>query len=102
MAVSISVQAIGAFTPEDRRGMIYVIEKENARRAALDPPGTPLPLSDNIEIRNSYEVVTTATMQAAHDSYIEQSNVASLRDVRTVWDAATDAQRNAALAALTS
>ena len=97
----ISANVTGSLDQEDRRAMVYIINQENARRAALDPPGEPLPISTNVEIRQSYAVVQSALLTAAHLSYVQQSNVATLQDLREAWNTATDNQRNAALAALT-
>ena len=98
----ISANVTGSLDQEDRRAMLFIVEAENARRAALDPPEDPLPISTNVEIRQSYAVVQSALLTSAHLSYVQQSNVASLQDIRAAWDSATDAQRNAALNALTS
>lgn len=95
------VQASGTADQEDRRAMDLEISKENARRATLSPPGTPLPNSTATERRQSYEAIFTPKVQAAHQNNINESNVATLEDLRTAWAAATDQQRNAALAALT-
>ena len=97
----ISANVSGTLDQEDRRAMLFVVEAENARRAALDPPEDPLPISTNVEIRQSYAVVQSALLTAAHLSYIEQSDVASLAEIRELWGPASDAQRNAARAALT-
>lgn len=91
----------GTLDQEDRRAMLFIVEAENARRAALNPPEDPLPISTNVEIRQSYAVVQSALLTAAHLSYIEQSDVASLAEIRELWGPASDAQRNAARAALT-
>ena len=91
----------GSLDQEDRRAMLFIVNAENARRAALNPPEDPLPISTNVEIRQSYAVVQSALLTAAHLSYIEQSDVASLAEIRELWGPASDAQRNAARAALT-
>lgn len=91
----------GTLDQEDRRAMLFIVKAENARRTALVPPEDPLPISTNVEIRQSYAVVQSALLTAAHLSYIEQSDVASLAEIRELWGTASDAQRNAARAALT-
>lgn len=97
----ITAQVTGTLDQADRRGMLLIVRRENVRRAALDPPMAALPLSTNTEIRNSYEAIQSALLVSSHLDYIKQSDVASLADVRIAWEAATDQQRNAALAALT-
>lgn len=97
----INVQVTGTIDVEDRRAMYLEITRENARRAALDPPLEPLGMADNVERRASYELIRTERERAAHLSAIVDSNVATLAEIRTAWNAASDAQRNAALAALT-
>lgn len=99
--IVINVQITGTIDQEDRRAMDLEITRENARRAALTPPATPLPMSTNTEKRVSYEQILTPRVVAAHMNNINESNVATLAEVRTAWAAASDQQRNAALAALT-
>ena len=96
----IECRVTGTLDTEDRRAMLFIVNQENARRAALTPPGEQLSVADNTAIRTSYQTAQTSVLVAAHSSYIQQSNIASLADIRAVWDAATDQQRNAALAAL--
>ena len=98
--VTIAANVTGIADEEDRRAMVHVIDAENARRAALDPPGVALTKSTAVERRTSYETVMAMRLGEIHASYIAQSNVASLADVRALWATATDAKRNAALAAL--
>lgn len=98
--VVITYNITGTADTEDRRAMEYVIAQENARRAALDPPEAALPMSTATERRVSYETVMAPRMAEIHRSYINQSDVATLQEVRALWPAATDAKRAAALAAL--
>lgn len=101
MATIVSVvQFTGTADEEDRRAFQYVVEQENARRAALTPPGTPLPASTVAERRSSYELIATPKVLQWHLSNIRESDVATLAQVRARWPIATDAQRAAALAAL--
>lgn len=102
MALLIEAKVTDTPTQEDKRAAEFIVIQENERRAALDPPEAALPMSTNVELKNSYEIVLAVLLNQAHASYIEQSNVASLRDIRDAWDNATDAQRNAALNALTN
>lgn len=97
----IAVTVTGALDQADKRAMLYIVNAENARRAKLTPPGTPLPIATNAEIRDSYKIVQGDLLIAAHLDYVKQSDVATLADIRTLWEAANDTQRNAARAALT-
>jgi hypothetical protein len=96
----IAAQVTGTLDTADRRAMLYIVEQENAQRAALVPPDAPLPHSTNTEIRTSYAIVQSALLNKAHLSYVDQSDIATLQDIRTLWPNATDQQRAAAKAAL--
>jgi hypothetical protein len=100
MPLIIEAKVTDTPTQEDKRAAEYIVTQENARRAALDPPEDPLPMSTNGELKNSYEVVLTAILVGAHASYINQSDVASLAEIKALWGPASDAQRNAARSAL--
>ena len=100
--IVIAVQVTGTADQEDRRAMNLEIGRENARRAALIPPGTPLPNSTVAEKRASYELCLKPKLDGCHQGNVSDSNVATLAELRTAWNSATDQQRNAALAALTS
>lgn len=99
--IVIAVQVTGTADQADRRAMDLEIARENARRAALIPPGTPLPNSTTAEKRASYEICLAPKLVGNHQANIVESNVATLAELRTAWNSATDQQRNAALAALT-
>lgn len=96
----INATVSGTLDQADRRAMLLVIGIENTRRTALTPPETALPFSTNLEIRESYRVVQSAMLNAAHLDYVRQSDIATLSDIRALWEAADDAKRNAARAAL--
>lgn len=96
----ISANVTGTLDQADRRAMLYIVELENARRAAATPPGTPLPISTNTEIRTSYATVQSALLNSAHLSYVKQSDFVTLQEIRGLWPNATDQQRAAAAAAL--
>jgi hypothetical protein len=87
---------------EDLRTAKYMIGLENEKRAAADPPETPLPDGTNAEVKSSYETILLEIITNAHASYTRQANEASQTEnnVRARWNAATDAERAAALAAL--
>lgn len=101
MPLAIAVTVSGTADESDLRAARFMVAQENARRAALTPPGTPLPTSTGAELRTSYQTVLSAVVVSAHGSYVKQSSEAALRnEFKTAFDAATDAQRAAALAAL--
>lgn len=101
MALSITVSVSGTATQDDARAARYMVARENERRAALDPPGTPLATSTAAELRASYQTVLGAVVTASHASYVQQSTEHALRnEFRQAFEAATDQQRAAALAAL--
>ncbi len=97
MAIVITTNATGTIDPPDRRAMDYIIDQENARRAALTPPGIALPISTAAERKASYETCLNAIMVTAHASYVAQAGI-DLADVRAIRQAlpnATDAQLTA-------
>jgi len=99
--VVITSNVTGIADEQDRRAMNLLIDQENARRAALVPPGTPLPKSTGAERKASYELLLNERLAAMHASYIEQAGSTALfRDIRPRWEIATDAQRTACLNAL--
>ena len=97
----LTVNATGAADEEDRRAMNLAIDRENEIRAAQTPPGTPLPKSNATERKASYEAVLSPRVQSAHQSLILEAGQQTLfRDLRPLWNAANDAKRAAAIAAL--
>lgn len=86
---------------EDRRAYKFVVEAENARRAAATPPETPLPASTNNERKSSAEIIYAQRVQEMHRSYIKQADDVTKREIIAAFDAQPDeAKRAAALAAL--
>jgi hypothetical protein len=81
---------------EDRRAMDLIIARENERRAALVPPGTPLPNSTAAERKSSYESLIAPMLLDAHKAFIREAGDLSFRNMKARWDIATDAQRIAA------
>lgn len=89
----------------DRDAGKYMIGLENERRAALTPPGAPLPFATAAEIKTSYEAVFNAIVQAAHLGHIAAAaeNNATARQIReALKNSPTQAQLNAALTGLTT
>jgi len=99
MATAVIAATVGGvLDQDDKRAMTMIVNAANVRRASESL--ALLPMSTNVELRDSYKVVQSELLVAAHADYIKQSNVATLADIRARWDAATDVQRNAALAEL--
>jgi len=57
----------------DTRAAKYIIKVENDRRAALDPPGTPLPDATGAEVKSSYLTILIDIISNAHTDYIRQA-----------------------------
>lgn len=98
--ITLAVNATGVADDEDRNAMVYAIEQENIRRAALDPPLSALPSSTAAERRASYETIASGKITGWHQDQMALGTVASLAQIRELWPTATAAKRNAALAAL--
>lgn len=94
MAVAIAANVTGTVDQGDRRAMDAQIAAENARRAALQPPGNPLANSTAAERKASYEVVLNARIAEVHASYVSQANVdfADVKAIRQALPNATDSQ----------
>ena len=122
---TLSVSITGTPDAEDRRVALFMIGRENARRAidndaitqenarraALDPPDASLPLiailptSTAGEIRSSYQTVLSENIRKANLSYIKQANEAAgeeqaFKDLKPLWADATPQKKAAAIAAL--
>ena len=97
-----AVNITNASASRDGQAATDQVEQENIRRAAEDPPGTPLPLSTNAELLASYKTVLESLLDSAHESFVLQAARRSQQEAAAAWLAATDAQRAAALAALTA
>ena len=100
-AITFSVGFTGTPDEYDIAAAQYVIDAENARRAAQDPPESPLPDGSGAEIKSSYLGELGKAVDSAHANYAKAARTQSLEtQVRQAWIDATDAQRAAALAAL--
>jgi hypothetical protein len=95
---------IATFDRDDREVANAAIEAENQRRSLMTPPGTPLPNSTAAEMRASYQTIMADRVMAVHQAGIKSitANNTTVRQIRDAAMVATDAQRAAALAALTS
>ena len=93
----------GTTTENDIAAARFIIDSENVRRAAIDPPESPLPTGNSAEIKASYLTILAEIVTKAHNSYIIQAGNKSEEEanVGSLWKEATQAQRDAAIAALT-
>ena len=99
-AITFSVDFSGTPDEMDRAAAQYIVDEENARRAAQVPPETPLPDGTGAELKASYLQMLEQIITNAHASYLKQFRTKEIRDVKVRWDLATDAERAAALAEL--
>jgi len=102
MNITFQIDYTGTPDEEDIRAATFAIDKTNEALAAADPPGTPWPKSTNVELKASYLSILEAKGQLTHASYEKQSSQIDLESAKISWDNATDAQRAAALSALTA
>lgn len=78
----------------------FVVEKENSRRAKADRP--LLPVGTFVERKVSYVSLLSSLVQQAHENYIAEqaTEQAKADNFASRWLEASDAEREAALAAL--
>ena len=73
-----SLNYTGTPDADDQRAARYIIDQENARRAALDPPGTPLEKTPGSALKANYlHLLMDDVLTNAHLSYIGQANDAA-------------------------
>ncbi len=73
MTATIKIQ--GRLTADDEDAALYIIDRENTRRAAA-PPGAVLdllPVTTPAEIKDSYEAVWDHIIETSHADYIRQA-----------------------------
>ena len=94
-----AVNVTEANAERDGQAARYIVDQENERRAALDPPGDPLPTTPAGELLTSYETCLAQTLESAHESYALQavSNAAEATEAKERWVISSDAQRIASL-----
>jgi len=80
----------------------FIVDKENEKRLAAEPPELQLPTVPWANLESSYLQVLTATIQSAHENYIKQQadQQASEDELNTRWLEGGEAERAAALAQL--
>lgn len=86
----------------DGQAARFVVNQENARRAALDPPEPELPISPGSALRASYQTALGYTLSQAHENYIRQAgeSAANATEAKERWAISSDAQRLASVNAL--
>lgn len=96
-----TIDYTGTPDDEDKNAATLLVTRYNEQQAALDPPGDELPMGTPAELKASYLTVLLDVVTGAHKSYAAQAIEQKLvDDLRSKWAAATDAQREAAIAAL--
>ena len=80
----------------------YIVDSENKKRAAAEPPIEPLPIAPWEELKASYLTVLGNTLDRAHENYIEQqaNQQASDDKLNLRWLEGGESQRAAALSQL--
>lgn len=99
----VTITAPGGLTEADKLAAIDQIEKENVRRAALETPLPALPYGTLQELAASYETLASQILDNAHNDYVRQAAEDDLNELKaqldSLWRDATDADRQAAIAA---
>lgn len=77
----------------------FIVDNENEKRAALDPPEAALPVAPWADLKASYLTVLSATINNAHVNYIQQQadQQAAADDLSERWILGGESQRAAAL-----
>lgn len=104
MTTAIIKSSITNYDRDDWAAVMLVVERENARRAALPIPLPALPLTTALERRTSYQTVMDAQLMRLHLANVASAatNNTTVKQIREAAMVATDAQRAAALTALTT
>lgn len=94
---------VSNIAPGDIETGTLLVERENERRAALEPPEDPLPYSNNTELKESVELLlNTKILVSAWTSWKREAAAKAREDqnIKDLWESATDAERAAAISAL--
>lgn len=93
MALTFTTNATGTIDPNERRAIEMLAEIENARRAALDPPGIPLLVDTAANRKTTYETILNARLLELHSNYIAQAGEAlpSVRQIKAALGEASHA-----------
>lgn len=107
--ITLSVTFTGTPNDFDKDGATFIVENENARRAADldengDPVEQPLPYATGAELKVSYLGLLAEIITKAHASYVNQAARQQEKEdaIKDLYLNATPAQRAAAKAALTA
>ena len=81
---------------------LYIVNGENEKRAAFDPPIEPLPIEPFTALVSSYLTVLSATITRAHGNYIKQQaeQQSAIEKLDQRWLEGGETQRAASLAQL--
>lgn len=73
-----------------------IVANENSRRAALEPPGTPLAFegANNATKAASYKTALAYIVSQAHASYIQQANETTHAERKAAYDAANQSTKD--------
>ena len=80
----------------------FIVDGENEKRAAADPPVDPLPVTPWADLKASYLTVLGSTLDRAHENYIKQQadQQASEDKLNARWLEGGESERAAALSQL--
>lgn len=80
----------------------FIVDNENEKRLAADPPLPVLPVTPWADLKASYLTVLTATIQSAHLNYIKQQadKQAADDELDVRWLEGGESERAAALSSL--
>lgn len=102
-AITLKVTFTGNPDEVDDAAAQHIVDAANARIAAEDPPGTPLPDGNPGQLKLSYLSELEAIVTKAHESYARAAREKEFNapdGLKVKAKTATNAQRAAALAAL--
>ena len=97
-----AVNITNASKESDAQAARYLVDRENDRRAALDPPETPLPTTPAASLLSSWEIALAQGLAAAHPGHVAMAarEAADTASHKERWAISTDAQRAASTAQL--
>ena len=80
----------------------FIVDAENEKRAAFEPPIDPLPVAPFAALVDSYLIVLSATITRAHENYIVQqaAQQSAIDKLDQRWLEGGSADREASLAQL--
>lgn len=93
MALTFNTTIAGQQTQEDKRAGLYAIQEENKRRAALTPPGTPLPSGNPAQISASLKEIMDGVLKEIHSHNIARANIEEHNAIGVPFHKASDEVR---------